>query len=115
MREQSAVDPVTGLLSASAFRERVQSELINPDDHEVSCVLLDIDYLDQLNQWHGCTVGDEVLRAVANQIRGMAGECKYLAVWVRVAWRRCYPTRRMPKRSPGRKRCVRRSPIWKSP
>ncbi len=79
VREQSAVDSVTGLLSASSFRERVQSELNDPGDHEVSCVLLDIDYLDQLNQWHGCTIGEEVLRAVANQIRSVAGECKYLA------------------------------------
>jgi diguanylate cyclase (GGDEF)-like protein len=77
--EQSAVEHTTGLLSYSAFRDRLESELANAGDHEISCVLLDLDFLNNFNQLYGCAAGDEILRAVANQMRSMAGDCKYLA------------------------------------
>ncbi len=79
MREQSAVDHTTGLLSYSAFRDRLQSELASADDREMSCIVIDLDFLGQLNYLHGGSAGDEILRAVASHIKGMAGECKYVA------------------------------------
>ena len=79
VREQSAVEHTTGLLSYSAFRDRLQSELADAGDHEISCVLLDLDFLNNFNQLYGCAAGDEILRAVANLVRSMAGDCKYLA------------------------------------
>ncbi|MHB0959980.1 MAG: diguanylate cyclase [Pirellulaceae bacterium] len=79
VREQSAVEHTTGMLSYSAFRNRMQSELADAGDREISCVLLDLDFLGNCNQLYGCAAGDEVLRAVAGQMRSMAGDCKYLA------------------------------------
>jgi two-component system, cell cycle response regulator len=79
MREQAAVDHLTGLLSYSAFRDRLESELTTAGDHELSCVLLDLDFLRHINHQYGYSVGDEILRAVAGQIKSMAGDCKYLA------------------------------------
>lgn len=79
MREQSAVEHTTGLLSYSAFRDRLQSELAGGDDREMSCIVIDLDFLGQLNYLHGGHAGDEVLRGVASHIKSMAGECKYVA------------------------------------
>lgn len=79
IREQAAVDPLTGLLSYSAFRDRLQSELGKAGDHEFSCVLLDLDFLGHVNNLHGSRVGDDLLRAVAGQVKTMANGCKYLA------------------------------------
>ncbi len=79
MRAQAAVDHLTGLLSDSAFRDRLQSELAGGGDHELSCVLLDLDFLGHFNHLYGYGAGDEILRAVAGQIKSMAGDCKYLA------------------------------------
>jgi two-component system cell cycle response regulator len=79
MREQAIVDHLTGLLSYSAFRDRLQSELVDAGDHEMSCVLLDLDFLGNVNHLHGYSAGDEILRAVARELKSTAGECKYLA------------------------------------
>ncbi len=79
MREQSAIDHTTALLSQSAFHSRLQSELERSGDQSVSCVLMDLDFFDSVNRSYGFVVGDEVLRTVATQLKSMAGECKYLA------------------------------------
>lgn len=79
VREQAAVDHLTGLLSYSAFRDRLDSELAAAGNREISCVLLDLDFLGNINLTHGQGVGDEILRAVANQLKNLTGECKYLA------------------------------------
>jgi diguanylate cyclase (GGDEF)-like protein len=78
-REQSAVDPTTGLLSESAFLARLESELEAGGEQQLCCVLIDLDFFDHVNRAHGVRVGDEVLRSIATQIRSMASECKYLA------------------------------------
>ncbi len=79
MRQQSAIDSTTALLSQSAFQSRLQSELERAGDQSVSCVLIDLDFFDNVNRSYGFVVGDEVLRTVATQFKSMAGECKYLA------------------------------------
>lgn len=79
MRQQSAVDHMTALLSESAFRARLESELTRPEDVSVSCVLIDLDFFNNVNLSYGHTVGDEVLRTVAAHIKSMASDCKYLA------------------------------------
>jgi len=79
MRQQSATDQITGLLSQSAFHARLESELVDADEATVSCVLVDLDFFDNVNRLHGFAVGDEVLRTVATQIKNVATDCKYLA------------------------------------
>ena len=79
MREQSAIDQKTALLSESAFQARLASELATAGESSVSCVLIDLDFFNSVNRSHGFEVGDEVLRTVATQVKSMAGECKYLA------------------------------------
>lgn len=79
MREQSAIDHTTGLLSRSAFQARLESELARSQDTSLSCVLIDLDFFENVNRSHGFVVGEEVLRTVATQIKSMSDECKYLA------------------------------------
>jgi len=79
MRQQSAVDDKTALLSRSAFQSRLQCELETSGDAPIACVMLDLDFFDNVNRSHGHVVGDEVLRTVATQLKSMSGECKYLA------------------------------------
>ncbi len=79
MREQSAIDLTTSLLSRSAFQDRLQSELDGDGKKILSCVLLDLDFFDNINRLYGFGSGDEVLRAIADHLKSMAGECKYLA------------------------------------
>jgi two-component system cell cycle response regulator len=78
-REQSAIDHTTALLSKSAFQSRVQSELECAGEQSLSCVMIDLDFFENVNRSYGFVVGDEVLRTVATQLKSMAGECKYLA------------------------------------
>jgi len=77
MREQSAIDPATGLLSRCAFRERLTRELENSGSHGLACVLLALDYFDTLSQLHGPAAG--ILRSVADQLRARADECRCVA------------------------------------
>ncbi len=79
MREQSAIDSTTALLSKSAFQSRLKSELAIAGDASLSCVMIDLDFFGNVNRSHGQVTGDEVLRTVATQIKAMTDECKYLS------------------------------------
>jgi two-component system cell cycle response regulator len=79
MKQQSAIDHATALLSKSAFQARLDSELESAGDTSVACVMIDLDFFENVNRSHGYVVGDEVLRTVATQLKSMASECKYLA------------------------------------
>ncbi len=79
MREQSAVDHVTTLLSRSAFHDRLQSEMERAESQTVACVTIDLDFFNNINRVHGYGVGDEVLRVVADHLKSMSAECKYLS------------------------------------
>ena len=116
MREQSAIDRATALLSQSAFRDRLQSELDDGRASTNSPASLSISTsLIMSTVMHGLRRGDEVLRTVASQIKSMAGECKYLASFGVGPIRR--PAARHVRCSGARlggDRAASRSPIWKS-
>ncbi len=76
-QQQSAVDPTTGLLSQSAFQARLESEM-QSSDQAFACVLIDLDFFQNVNRTCGTQTGDEVLRAVTATLKS-TGECKYLA------------------------------------
>ena len=79
MREQSAVDTTTALLNESAFRDRLASELLRSEHPEIACVVVDLDFFDHVNRVHGFHAGDEAPCAVAQCIKGLARECRFLA------------------------------------
>lgn len=71
---QSAYDPATGLLTRSAFEQRVLTQLAAAGSEGQHCVVYaDVDRLHVVNENHGMHVGDEVIVAVAETIRTNLG------------------------------------------
>ncbi|MBX7191040.1 MAG: diguanylate cyclase [Sandaracinaceae bacterium] len=63
----SRTDPLTGLLNRRALDEAMTVEVSRSQRYgaPLSIALLDVDHFKRVNDTHGHTVGDEVLRAVA--------------------------------------------------
>jgi diguanylate cyclase (GGDEF)-like protein len=60
-------DPLTGILHRHAFRERLESALgMATAEQPVSLLFLDLDRFKNLNDVHGHTTGDHVLRHIAH-------------------------------------------------
>ncbi|WP_175597252.1 bifunctional diguanylate cyclase/phosphodiesterase [Peristeroidobacter soli] len=71
---QSAYDPATGLLTRSAFEQRVLAQLAAANAEAQHCVVYaDVDRLHVVNENHGMHVGDEVIVAIAATIRANLG------------------------------------------
>jgi diguanylate cyclase (GGDEF)-like protein len=71
LREQTRLDPLTGLLNHAAFHQRT-AEALDPRharSGDVGLVLIDLDYLKVLNDLYGHPVGDQAITAVAAAIR----------------------------------------------
>lgn len=69
LAEQVRLDPLTGLANRRALRVALERAL--DEDEAPFCVaLVDIDHFKAVNDTHGHAVGDEVLVAVANAMRG---------------------------------------------
>jgi diguanylate cyclase (GGDEF)-like protein len=64
-------DPLTGCLNRRAFFERLQTEFLlsQRHDHDLACIMLDIDHFKAINDRHGHSAGDEVLKALAETLR----------------------------------------------
>jgi diguanylate cyclase (GGDEF)-like protein len=73
---RSSFDPVTGLLTASAFRTQTAAKLAAQacavSTHGL--LYLDIDQLNVVNENHGMHVGDEVIQSIANLLCHRARE-----------------------------------------
>ncbi|MGE3780830.1 MAG: diguanylate cyclase, partial [Pirellulaceae bacterium] len=63
----SDFDPLTGLLNRRSFLTRCEQERLRAQREErpMSCIMLDIDYFKKINDTHGHSVGDMVLRTLA--------------------------------------------------
>ncbi len=65
--QSAATDGLTGALTRRAFRQEADQvlSLALRHQHDVSCVVLDIDHFKSVNDTHGHAAGDQVLHAVA--------------------------------------------------
>jgi diguanylate cyclase (GGDEF)-like protein len=72
LREQARTDELTGLFNRRHFHERLGSELarVRRDAEPVALLLLDVDDFKAVNDGHGHQVGDSVLCAFADLLRG---------------------------------------------
>ncbi|HEV7305371.1 sensor domain-containing diguanylate cyclase [Ensifer sp.] len=63
----AATDGLTGALTRRAFHDEADKlvSLAERHQHEVSCIVLDVDHFKRVNDTHGHAAGDEVLKAVA--------------------------------------------------
>ena len=77
--ELRRVDALTGLFVRGHWQEQAEAALRrHHNTNQPACMLMmDIDHFKQINDQHGHTVGDEVIRALAHVVRGnvLAGDC----------------------------------------
>ena len=67
MKELAATDPLTGTRNLRSLLERAQEEFTQArrNHHPLSVLMVDIDYFKSINDTHGHTVGDDILRKVS--------------------------------------------------
>lgn len=74
-------DPLTGLPGAPPFssemRRRVQRA--RSEDRPLTLLLVDVDYLGEMNRKSGTSTGDRVLRRLADILRSTARDCDFAA------------------------------------
>ncbi|MBW2421024.1 MAG: diguanylate cyclase [Deltaproteobacteria bacterium] len=60
-------DPLTGIVNRRAFMERAELEFATAarDGRQLACVMIDIDHFKRVNDDHGHSTGDEVIRRLA--------------------------------------------------
>jgi diguanylate cyclase (GGDEF)-like protein len=69
-------DPKTGLLNATAWQREADAEVIRAlrTGAPLALLLVDVDHFKQVNDSHGHLIGDEVLRALAAELRQQVRE-----------------------------------------
>jgi diguanylate cyclase (GGDEF)-like protein len=69
-------DAKTGLLNATAWQRKADAEVIRAlrAGTPLSLLLLDVDHFKQVNDSHGHLIGDDVLRALATELRQQVRE-----------------------------------------
>jgi diguanylate cyclase (GGDEF)-like protein len=72
LRDQALTDSLTGLANLRAYQERIEEELLRAQrmGRSLALLLLDVDHLKQMNDTFGHAAGDQLLRAVADVLRG---------------------------------------------
>lgn len=79
----ATTDPLTGCLNRRAFfmRFEAQWKLAAKHHRPLSCILVDIDHFKQINDNHGHSTGDEVLRLIGDllstSVSDMESVCRY--------------------------------------
>jgi two-component system cell cycle response regulator len=71
LKNQSNLDPLTGIENHTAIMESVHRELARSrrDGRSVGIILADLDHLSAVNDDHGTLAGDAVLREAAQRLR----------------------------------------------
>ncbi len=71
-RAEAGTDPVTDCMNHRAMRRRLDEEIARATrtGGQLSCILIDLDNFKQVNDRHGHSAGDAVLRGVAHALMG---------------------------------------------
>jgi len=83
LRQQSILDPLTGLHNRRYLKEVMQRELARTERKKtmLAVIILDVDHFKRFNDTYGHEAGDAVLRSLAQlierQIRGSDIACRY--------------------------------------
>lgn len=74
LREQAIRDPLTTLFNRRYLDETLEREISRAirEGYPVAILMIDIDHFKRLNDTYGHLAGDEVLKALANQLRASA-------------------------------------------
>lgn len=81
LREWAIRDGLTGLFNHRHFQELLQSEYLRAERYQqpLSCMMLDLDHFKSINDTYGHPFGDEVLKAVAATLAGVARQVDVIA------------------------------------
>jgi|GEM_PF-458670 len=79
---EARTDALTGIFNRRAFDEELERCTEEQQSGQSACIMmLDVDYFKKFNDTHGHKAGDEVLKAVARQLKETAGKdhivCRY--------------------------------------
>lgn len=76
----AAADSLTGAMTRRAFRTEAEQliALALEHQHDLGCIVLDIDHFKKINDSHGHAVGDQALKAVATACRAVLGPADLL-------------------------------------
>ena len=74
VREMATVDGLTGLYNRNHFFAEADRRLRHARHHRqpIAAIMVDIDHFKRINDSYGHPVGDEVIRVVAERLRGAA-------------------------------------------
>src|SRR5580700_2707770 len=69
-------DPKTGLLNAAAWQREADAEVVRAQrtNSPLALLLVDVDHFKRVNDSHGHLIGDDVLRALATELRQQVRE-----------------------------------------
>lgn len=67
--KEARTDPLTGIGNRRAMDKFLAEQLDETSVDSFSCIILDIDYFKRINDQHGHTVGDSVLRFIAKLLQ----------------------------------------------
>lgn len=84
LEQQAQKDPLTGLLNRRAFREVLHREHRRMERTRSKCaiMIIDIDHFKHVNDLHGHTAGDTVLKAIASALQSsLRPAMDYVARW----------------------------------
>ena len=81
LAEAALTDSLTGLLNRRAMMEMLGQAAVQlrPGEPGLSVIVADIDHFKRVNDLHGHAVGDQVLAAVAGQLREFSGDQQHNA------------------------------------
>jgi diguanylate cyclase len=79
---EARTDALTGIFNRRAFDEELERCAEEQQSGQSACIMMiDVDYFKKFNDTHGHKAGDEVLKAVAKQLKETAGKdhvvCRY--------------------------------------
>lgn len=82
-RQLASEDPLTGVKNRRAFYEVANHELERAQRHDtpLSVVICDIDHFKRVNDTHGHSVGDEVLRDVIGRLKATLRNMDMICRW----------------------------------
>lgn len=77
----ASYDPLTKCMNRRAFFAEFEQEWVNEDSPELSVMILDVDHFKAVNDTHGHSVGDDVLRVLGSLLPEVVGDdgiiCRY--------------------------------------
>jgi diguanylate cyclase (GGDEF)-like protein len=76
---QAHHDPLTGLLNRGRLLQLINSSIHKQADNPLTLVLLNLDYFNRVNDQHGHSVGDQVLRQVPARLQTVLSSHDWVA------------------------------------